>query len=152
MNAVPATTTMSDTALRCIAVHVKTTFTNSPGLTMAAGSDMNTDPNSRLTAQMALLVSVVDAARITGLPVSLIRKSFIREEKRPKNVPAPPPHKRLGRSVYILAEELPAWVKSLGTVSDGTRRKRGRPTVTERIAARSSMNCVAPRVLSLNDK
>jgi hypothetical protein len=88
----------------------------------------------------AQLVKVPEAARITGLPSSLIRKSFIREDKRPKNVPSPPPHKRIGRSVFILADQLSAWVRGLESHTlanqTGGKRKRGRPTVAERIAQR----------------
>jgi hypothetical protein len=84
-------------------------------------------------------VRVWEAARITGLPASLIRKSFMHEDKRPKNIPLPPPHRRIGRAIYILADELPRWVRNLGrptiTTSSG-KRKRGRPTVAERIAHR----------------
>jgi hypothetical protein len=91
---------------------------------------------SRHTAQ---LVRVPEAARITGLPQSLIRKSFMREDKRPRNIPAPPPHRRIGRAVYILADELSAWVQRLGEppVSlPGDRHRSGRPTVAQRIARR----------------
>jgi len=85
------------------------------------------------------LIRVPEAAQLTGLPVSLLRKCFMREDRRPKNVPPPPPHKRIGRAVYIIAHRLPAWVESLGTfsVTDG-KRKRGRPTVAERIARREA--------------
>jgi hypothetical protein len=86
----------------------------------------------------AYLIRVPEAARITGLPASLIRKSFICEEKRPINVPPPPPHKRVGRSVYIVADKLAGWVESLDDplVRLGGKRRRGRPTVGERIAHR----------------
>src|ERR1700736_5822257 len=73
--------------------------------------------NSHTVAPMrvsAHLVRVPEAARITGLPPSLLRKSFMSEDERPKNVPPPPPHKRIGRAVYIVANELPAWIESLG--------------------------------------
>lgn len=83
------------------------------------------------------MVRVPEAARTTGLPQSLLRKTFIAEAKRPKNVPPPPPHKRIGRAVYILADRLAEWVETLDLrrADDGTRR-RGRPTVAERIARR----------------
>jgi predicted DNA-binding transcriptional regulator AlpA len=88
----------------------------------------------------AHLIRVPEAARITGLPRSLLRKSFMSQDKRPKNVPPPPPHKRIGRAVYILANELPAWIESLGKapikMGLGERRRRGRPTVAERIMRR----------------
>jgi hypothetical protein len=93
--------------------------------------------NSHTVAPMrvsAHLVRVPEAARITGLPPSLLRKSFMSEDKRPKNVPPPPPHKRIGRAVYIVANELPAWIESLGEPS--VRRRRGRPTVADRIMRR----------------
>jgi hypothetical protein len=89
----------------------------------------------RMTAQ---LIRIREAAEITGLPTSLLRKSFMREERRPKNVP-PPPHKRIGRAIYILADDLAAWVEGLGRPSATApheRRQRGRPTVTERTARR----------------
>jgi hypothetical protein len=86
------------------------------------------------------LVRIPEAARITGSPESLLRKSFMREEKRPINVPPPPPHKRVGRAIYILADQLPEWIQNLDTRSgpNGTigSRRRGRPTVVERIARR----------------
>jgi hypothetical protein len=84
-------------------------------------------------------VRIPEAAQITGLPASLIRKSFMREEKRPRNVPAPPPHRRIGRAVYILADELAAWVESLGKLREAETpegRRRGRPTVAERTSRR----------------
>src|SRR5258707_997223 len=39
------------------------------------------------------LIRLGEAAAITGLPVSLLRKSFMSEARRPPNVPDPPPHK-----------------------------------------------------------
>jgi predicted DNA-binding transcriptional regulator AlpA len=87
----------------------------------------------------AHLIRVPEAARLTGLPRSLLRKSFMSEDKRPKNVPPPPPHKRIGRAVYILSGELPAWIKSLGKpplAIGSEERRRGRPTVAERIMRR----------------
>lgn len=91
------------------------------------------------TRSTAYLIRMPEAARITGLPVSLIRKSFICEEKRPTNVPPPPPHKRIGRAVYILADKLSDWVDALGKSPPRPEGKRlqGRPTVGERIARRS---------------
>lgn len=89
--------------------------------------------------QSSYLVDVAEAARITGLPKSLIRKSFMAEDKRPKYAPDPPPHKRIGRSVYILADQLFAWVKNLENTEierNGGLSKRGRPTVRQRIARR----------------
>jgi hypothetical protein len=95
----------------------------------------------RIPAASAHLIRITEAARITGLPPSTLRKSFMREEKRPRNIPAPPPHKRIGRAVYIIARELPAWIENLGGASTGTdaegRRGRGRPSVAERIRRRA---------------
>jgi len=86
------------------------------------------------------LVRIPEAARITGLPLSILRKSFMREERRPRNVPPPPPHKRIGRSIYIFADALATWVQSLGVSPPSAlgnfARKRGRPTVAARIARR----------------
>ena len=84
----------------------------------------------------AHLIRVPEAARLTGLPQSLLRKSFMREDRRPKNVPPPPPHKRIGRAVYIIAGELPSWLEGLGAPTPIQKRRRGRPTVAERIAMR----------------
>lgn len=67
-----------------------------------------------LSRAIPKLVRVPEAAEITGLPLSLLRKSFMREDKRPENVPPPPPHKRIGRAIYILTAELHGWVESLG--------------------------------------
>jgi hypothetical protein len=46
------------------------------------------------------LVRVPEAARITGLPWSLLRKSFMTEDKRPKNVPSPPPQANRSRGLH----------------------------------------------------
>src|SRR3546814_6550195 len=78
------------------------------------------------------LIKVSEAARMTGIPVSTLRKSFMAE--RPRNIPAPPPHKRTGRAVYIIAKELDAWLDNLGIEP----RKRGRPTVAQRNSAGSA--------------
>jgi hypothetical protein len=87
----------------------------------------------------AQLVRVPEAARITGLPRSLIRKSFICDAKRPKNIPSPPPHKRIGRSVYIVVDLLSAWVRNLGSpAANVEKHRRGRPTVARRIASRKA--------------
>ncbi len=103
---------------------------------MKAEHPMGTDHD----APAPQLVRVAEAARITGLPKSMLRKTFIREDKRPKNVPPPPPHKRIGRSVYILADRLSEWVRSLESSAQGLRplphARKGRPTVAERIARR----------------
>lgn len=96
---------------------------------------MNRGVGDARQPQHAHLVRIPEAAEITGLPASLLRKSFMREEKRPKNVPPPPPHKRIGRAVYILADALPAWVQNLG-VRASEHHRRGRPTVAERILRR----------------
>jgi len=90
----------------------------------------------------AHLIRIPEAARLTGLPQSLLRKSFMAEEKRPKNVPPPPPHKRIGRAVYILSDRLAEWIETLGQLPTGvsprTEGRRGRPTVSDRIARRQS--------------
>jgi hypothetical protein len=113
---------------------------------MTRGGDVGSGPaagpseclrGDTLEVSHPLLVRVEEAAVITGLPASLIRKSFIDERKRPANIPAPPPHKRIGRSVYIIRDELAGWVSRLGlesTVMNDDRRRRGRPTVAQRIA------------------
>ena len=95
-------------------------------------------PNTHVAS--AHLIRVPEAARITGLPPSTLRKSFMRDEKRPRNIPLPPPHKRIGRAVYIIARELPGWIASLDRASTMTemnhKRGRGRPTVAQRITRR----------------
>jgi hypothetical protein len=88
-----------------------------------------------------LLVRVEEAAAITGLPASLIRKSFIDERKRPANIPSPPPHKRIGRSVYIIRGQLADWVSSIGQEPgemNDDRPRRGRPTVAQRMARQAA--------------
>jgi len=66
----------------------------------------------------------------------------MREEKRPKNIPASPPHVRIGRAIYIYAAELAGWVqgiKSLVQISAaGGKKRRGRPTLAERLARREA--------------
>jgi len=84
----------------------------------------------------AHLIRVPEAARLTGLPRSMLRKSFMREDRRPKNVPPPPPHVRVGRAVFILADKLDAWIISIGAPIAPRKRPRGRPTVAERISLR----------------
>lgn len=104
----------------------------------AEGQSVETCRLSRATTH---LIRIRDAARITGLPQSLIRKSFMREEKRPRNIPDPPPHKRIGRAIYIVSDDLSDWVQNLNTppgmLGPKSIRRRGRPTVVERIARRS---------------
>jgi hypothetical protein len=98
-------------------------------------------PTDQSAPASAHLIRVPEAARLTGVPISILRKSFMRDEKRPRNIPKPPPHKRIGRAVYILARELPAWVETLGKapvrLATGDKRRRGRPTVAERTKLRS---------------
>jgi hypothetical protein len=84
------------------------------------------------------VVRVPEAARITGLPASLIRKSFMCEEKRQKNIPSPPPHVRIGRSIFILADQLSHWLLCIGSqgAAGNSLRKRGRPRLSERMVRR----------------
>jgi predicted DNA-binding transcriptional regulator AlpA len=111
-----------------------------PSLRGEAASDLSTPIAANVVAfwPTSHLIRVPEAARITGLPSSLLRKSFICESKRPRNIPPPPPHKRIGRSVYIVASELHAWIQSLGGSSSmaqmHAKPNRGRPTVGARIA------------------
>lgn len=88
----------------------------------------------------ALFVSVEEAAKLAGLPQSLLEKSFMDPAKRPSYAPPPPPHFRAGRSIYIYTEKLSAWAKSLTeparpdlTILDKPRRP-GRPTRAEKVA------------------
>jgi hypothetical protein len=83
---------------------------------------------------MAHLIRVPEAAKQSGIPLSTMRKAFM--QIRPANVPPPPPHKRVGRSVYVLADKLQAWVASLPETA--TPKKRGRPTKAEQIARRQA--------------
>jgi hypothetical protein len=78
----------------------------------------------------AYLVRLKEAAAITGLPVSLLRKSFMSEDKRPNNVPLPPPHKRIGRAIYILADRLPDWIEGFRDMR--RRQKRTSKTAQSR--------------------
>jgi hypothetical protein len=78
---------------------------------------------------MPHLLKVPEAAALSGIPLSTMRKTFMRE--RPAHVPPPPPHKRIGRSVYVLSDKLEAWVNSLDAPV-----KRGRPTKAEQISRR----------------
>lgn len=112
---------------------------NKIGLTSIRSKEIApTDQSALATAH---LIRVPEAARLTGLPISILRKSFMRDEKRPRNIPKPPPHKRIGRAVYILARELPAWVEALGKapvrLATEDKKRRGRPSVAERMKRRS---------------
>lgn len=82
---------------------------------------------------MAQLVKIAEASALTGIPVSTLRKSFMRVP--PRNTPPAPPHKRIGRAVYIIADKLEGWVMSLP--SPEPLKKRGRPTKAEEIARRN---------------
>jgi hypothetical protein len=88
--------------------------------------------NSITLGRSAHLIRVGEAARITGLPQSLLRKTFMSPDKRPANIPSPPPHKRIGRAIYIIAGKLPAWVENLGSSTEH-RTRRGRPTLAEQM-------------------
>lgn len=96
------------------------------------------DNSSHHSRSNPILVKVSRAAEISGYPKSFIRKTFIREELRPKNIPPPPPHQRRGRAVDIYADQIPSWVKAVEAFLAGVGRKskRGRPTVAERMAQR----------------
>lgn len=59
-----------------------------------------------------VFLRIRDAAAATGLRESFIRRTFLR--KRPKNVPPPPPHRRVGRTILIVAEALPEWAAAIG--------------------------------------
>jgi hypothetical protein len=89
-----------------------------------------------------LTARIPEASALTGIPKHIIQKSFMSPEKRPRGIPAPPPHIRINRAIHILVAELPGWVASLGngsTVSAPsapTPRRRGRPTKAEVIARR----------------
>lgn len=89
-----------------------------------------------------LTVRIPEAATLTGIPKHIIQKSFMSPEKRPRGIPAPPPHIRINRAIHILVAQLPGWVASLGnapaaiTPSAPTPRRRGRPTKAEVIARR----------------
>lgn len=107
----------------------------------SSGSDSSLEPRQDVAKEKRFpyFVRVEEAASITGLPASFIRKTFIIEIKRPKNVPPPPPHKRIGRAVYIIRDRLHAWVEALGEepgASEVSRPGRGRPTVADRINRR----------------
>jgi hypothetical protein len=85
-----------------------------------------------------IFLRVPEAAAAIGLPTSFVRKTFIRADRRPKNVPPPPPHRKVGRSVYIIAAELPGWAAAIGTpsVTEAPTPRRGRPAKAEVIARR----------------
>lgn len=80
-------------------------------------------------------VSIADAAKITGLSESTIRKSFMTPGRRPPGLPNPPPHIRPtpGR-ILVLTAPLPAWVAGLGQGSaTPVSRRRGARTKVERL-------------------
>ncbi len=90
---------------------------------------------------LSFFVRMEEAAAISGLPASLIRKSFIVEAKRPANIPPPPPHKRIGRAIYIVRDELDEWAKNIGNQPNHVKNdqaRRGRPTVATRIEQRQA--------------
>jgi hypothetical protein len=95
----------------------------------------------------SLIASWVQAATSSGSP----RPPASRDCRRPRfgrplcerrndreTSPGPPPHKRIGRAVYIVARELPGWVESLGRTEAEEKRRRGRPTVAERMKRRDA--------------
>lgn len=89
-----------------------------------------------------LTVRIPDAAALTGIARHVLVKSFMRPDRRPKGIPAPPPHVRVGRAIYILVDELPAWVASLArpnTTAPVVPKKIGAPTKAERVAKRSTI-------------
>ena len=91
-------------------------------------------PQTDHIRSMAHLIRVPEAAKLTGIPLSTMRKTFMRV--RPRNVPPPPPPTRIGRAVYIVADKLDGWVNSL-PVGEAPK-KRGRPTKAEEIARREN--------------
>jgi hypothetical protein len=95
-------------------------------MTVTSGAAVGLEPTVTRGENLPYFVRVDEAAAITGLPVSLIRKCFIAEKKRPKNVPAPPPHKRIGKAIYIIRDQLPAWAEALGDDSGAPEAARPR--------------------------
>lgn len=91
-------------------------------------------------ATTPLTVRIPDASVLTGIPKHVLEKSFMQPDKRPRGIPAPPPHVRLGRAIHILVAELPGWVASLaGEVQPSSAPavlRRGRPTKAEQVARR----------------
>jgi hypothetical protein len=128
---------MSDRRETVLSERERNDFVRASSLLYGAEYDLSL---AMFTQPPAHLIWIPEAARITGLSPSLLRKSFMCEEKRPKNIPPPPPHKRIGRAVYIVAGELPGWIESLGMpfkeIGAEEKKRRGRPTVSERIMSR----------------
>lgn len=89
----------------------------------------------------SITVRVPEAAAICGLPPHVLKKSFMCPAKRPKGIPAPPPHVRVGRAIFIFADKLPEWVAGLGglVVQPAAPAKLGAPTKAQRIAKREAL-------------
>jgi len=92
---------------------------------------------SKFDPSEPLLVRLPRAAELSGVPLGWLQKSFM--ETPPKGTPPCPPHIRLGRSIYIIAAQLPEWVASLQTTPPSpppVQRSRGRPRKADAIASR----------------
>lgn len=85
-----------------------------------------------------LAVRIPQAAALSGVPTHVFEKSFMRpgRKSRPRHIPPPPPHFRVGRSIFIYVDGLSAWVESLGKPIPAAPARRGRPTKAEQIARR----------------
>lgn len=88
-------------------------------------------------ATTPITIRIPEAAELTGIKKHTIQKSFM--ARRPRGVPPPPPHVRVGRAIHILVADLPAWVASIGGVQPApceSSPRMGRPTKAAKIAAR----------------
>jgi len=98
---------------------------------------------SETIGRLPLFLSVKQAAEVIGMPVSLIEKSFMDPAKRPAYAPPPPPHRRQGRSIYILTDGLAAWALALTVPTEpcilDKPRRRGRPTRAEQVAREAAL-------------
>jgi len=84
-----------------------------------------------------LLVRLPQAAEISGVPLGWLQKSFM--EQPPKGAPPRPPHVRVGRAIYVIADRLPEWVASKEanqSPAPPIKRERGRPRKADAVTAR----------------
>jgi hypothetical protein len=88
--------------------------------------------------QGPLLVRLPAAAAITGIPLGWLEKSFMANP--PKGTPPRPPHVRIGKAIYIIAERLQDWVRELQSIEamnpPVSPRKPGRPSNQEKYGRR----------------
>lgn len=92
-------------------------------------------------ASLPLVLTVRQAAAVTGYKLSTLEKAFMKNP--PSYAPPAPPHERDGRAIRIITHELPRWLDEVrngkkAEVVELPKRSPGRPTKAAAAAYREA--------------